>query len=107
MRIPMQYAVGTKSASGDNELIAAPGTGKRIVIGGLLVQNESATATTVVLTSGGNSLMRALLPAQGDGVVRDMERGWQLDENDPLTLNLSGANSHGYSVAYWVEEIGL
>lgn len=99
---------GTKAASGDNTLIAAPAAGYRLVIKGWYVQNESATATTIVMANGtGESNYRYLAQNQGDGIGRVYEafNEWRLTAATALILNLSGANSHGYWVEYWTEAV--
>lgn len=100
-------AAGTKAASGDNTLIAAPGAGNRLVVQLILIQNESAVATTVQLKSGSTVCYRHLLQNQGDAFGRAHERSreWRLGANEALVLNLSGANSHGYNVEYWTEAV--
>ena len=99
---------GTKAASGDNTLVAAPASGYRLVIKGWHVQNESSTATTTLLKDGASStLYRYLAQNQGDGIGRVYEQGFELrlTAATALILNLSGANSHGYWVEYWTEAV--
>jgi len=95
----------TEADSGDNTLVAAPGAGKRLVVTDILVQNESSTATTVILKDGSTSRWRSLLQNQGDALVLSFspERYWKLAANSALVLNLSGANSHGVSLYYFIE----
>jgi hypothetical protein len=97
----------TKAASGDNALIAAPGASTRIVVSAFTIQNESATATTMVLKSGSTAKFRWLGHNQGDGLVMAFPPGreWRLGTNEALNLNLDGANSCGYSVVYWTETV--
>lgn len=102
-RQPLIHATGTVSASGDNTIIAAPASNRQIVIAGLVIQNESSTSTTAILKFGSTSVMRALFATQGDGIARDMEPAWEVGLGNALVLNLSGANSHGYSIAYWLD----
>lgn len=99
---------GTKSASGDNTLVTAPATGYRLVVKGWYIQNESATATTILLKDGASSnLYRYLAQNQGDGIGRVYEQGFELrlTAATALILNLSGANSHGYWLEYWTEAV--
>ena len=98
---------GTKNASGDNTLIAAPGAGMNIVVSSIVIQNESAIPTTILLKSGSTVLMRHLLQNQGDVFGRAWENGAELElgDNEALILNLSAANSHGYNVEYWTESV--
>lgn len=98
---------GTKAASGDNTLVAAPGAGNRLVVQMFMVQNESATATTCLLKSGSTTRYRKLLQNQGDDFGRAFQIGreWRLGENEALVLNLSGANTHGWAAEYWTEAV--
>ena len=100
-------ATGTKNGSGDNELVAAPGAGKQIVISALVLQNESSTATTMILKAGATALLRCLGQNQGDGLALTLAAGreLQLGNNAALNLNLSGANACGYSVLYYVDAV--
>jgi len=97
----------TEADSGDNTLVAGPGSGQRIVVSSIVVQNESATATTILLKSGANTKRRALLQNQGDGVAWSFPPGreWKLGDNEALIVNLSGANSHGVTVDYYTEAV--
>jgi len=98
-------AAGTKAGAGDNELVATPGAGQRIVVAFWTVQNESAVATVALMKSGATNVYRYLGQNQGDmfGLDYFPGREWNLAENEALNLNLSGANSHGYNVGYWTE----
>lgn len=98
----------TASTTGDNEIIAAPGAGVRIVVLAFVIQNESATATTMILRSAATSNgWRILGQNQGDGLSKDftLARPWKLNTNEALNLNLDGANSCGASVMYYTEEV--
>lgn len=101
----LTFLTGTTATSGDNTLIAAPGVGLTIVIAGFQLQNESATATTLKLRFGAADVYRALCQAQGDGAlcIFPPGRNWRVGDNTALVLNLSGANSCGYSLWYYVE----
>jgi len=70
-----------------------------------MVQNESAVATTVQVGAGGAARFRALLQTQGAALSGSFQIGreWKLAANTALTVTLSGANSHGYSVVYYTE----
>jgi hypothetical protein len=97
---------GTKAVSGNNTLIAAPATGSRIVVWSFVIQNESATATTMILKDAVDRY-RVLGQNQGDGLamVFDAMQPWRLNAATALTLNLSGANSCGYSIQYSIEPV--
>jgi hypothetical protein len=86
-------------------IIPAPGTGKRLVVYTAMVQNESATDTTVRLIDI-VPRFRALLSQYGWlPLAFGLQVAWKLTENTALTINLSGANSHGYSVQYSIEDV--
>jgi hypothetical protein len=101
------FATGTAASSGDNTLIAAPGGGAQIRILALQIQNESATPTTLILKFGAVSKWRTLAQLQGDGLSIPLPagRGWPVGVGNALVLNLSGANSCGYSICYSVEAV--
>lgn len=98
---------GTKNGSGDNELVAAPGTGYRIVVKGWRIQNESASATTCILKAGTANTYRFLTQNQGDSVSKDYEPEyeWRLPSATALILNLSAGNSHNFNLEYWIETV--
>jgi hypothetical protein len=64
---------GAPASAGDNTLVAAPGAGKRIVPVFIALQNNTATADTLLLYSGasstGTKLLTILAQNQGDGIV--------------------------------------
>lgn len=102
---PLLVVAGTAASSGDNTLIAAPGAGRQIVVSGLQIQNESAVSTTVIVKFGATAAIRSILTAQGTGFIRDPEPAFEVGNNNALVLNLSGANSHNYSVFYWIDSV--
>lgn len=99
----LTHLTGTKNSSGDNTILSA--SLQTIVIANFVVQNESATATTINLKSGTNSIYRAYCKNQGDGLslVFAPGREWRIPPGNSFLMNLSGANVCGYSVAYWLE----
>jgi hypothetical protein len=106
----MLFSQGTAAVSGVNTIVNAPGAGFRIVVAGFVIQNESATATTMILRDGvapAAGRFRCLGQAQGDGLSKDFdpEHVWKLAENNPVVLNLSGANSCGYTIQYYTEAV--
>jgi len=96
---------GTISTSGDNTIIAAQGAGVKIKIVSLRIQNESSTASTAIYKDGTTAIGRVLGQNQGDGFseVYPAGRPIVLSANTLFAINLSGANSHGYSVRYFAE----
>jgi hypothetical protein len=103
----LSYATGTASTSGDNTLVSAPGASNRLVVTAFVIQNESSTATTMILKTGSTNRFRLLAQNQGDGlsIVFPVGQSWKLGTNEALVLNLSGANSCGYSVQYYTEAV--
>lgn len=101
------HITGTESTSGDTELVAAPGSGFRIVVTAFTMQNESGTATTMKMKDGNTDRFRILGQNQGDGIDRqfNLEQEWRLTENSALNFNLSGANQCGYNVSYFLENV--
>lgn len=94
-------ATGTFTASGDNTIIAAPSAGNHLEIGELVIQNESATDTTVILKSGSTAKRRAKLTANAAYTASyDVGQEWALGSAAALVANLSAGNSHGYYVRY-------
>lgn len=101
------YVSGAAATSGDNTLVVAPAAGVKIVLVYVSIQNTTATSTTAKLTNGaaGAEVERALLVAAGN----ERSRVYPEDARPKLTaataliLNLSGANSHNYSVGYYTE----
>lgn len=99
-------ATGTKAASGNNELVAAPGAGYRLVVKDIHIQNESTTETTAKLKSGSTDIRRAKLAGSAwFSLSFAANEEWRLAENEALNLDLSGANSHGYSLRYFTEPV--
>lgn len=92
---------GTVAVAGNNTLISAPAAGYRITVYALYIQNESANATTILLVDQ-VARWRALLTQYGWFIL---DTPWRLNAATALTLNLSGANSHGYTVQYAIEPI--
>lgn len=97
------------SSSGDNTpTIAAPGSGLKIKIVSLFLHNSTSSDTTVVLKSDSTSI-------NGSGVVlKDSEKllyfnglpklnTWDLGTNEPLIINLDGANNISGYITYYVE----
>lgn len=101
------YISGTATTAGDNVIVAAPGTGKRIVVTSFVVQNESSTANTIILKSGSNEHFRILGQSQGDSFSKDFfpSAFWELDENAALNLSLSTSHQCGYSIAYYTDRV--
>lgn len=94
------------STSGDNEIIAEPGAGKRIVICDLEIINTTSTASTVLIKSGSTVIRRFLFQNQGNGValVFSTYREWRLAANTALNINLSGALAHVGGLSYFIEK---
>jgi hypothetical protein len=103
----LTHISGTKAGNGDNEIVAAPGVNQRLVISFLMSQLEVDTATTMTWKAGSSAAYRYLATFQGGSFTKDFasDREWRLPANTALNLNLSGANSCGYSVEYRTEAV--
>lgn len=103
----LTFVTGTAASSGDNTLIAAPAVGTAIKIRALSIQNETAVATTSILKFGSVAKWRLRSKDDGNGLILTFNAGeeWVVDSALALVLNLSGANTHGYSVAYFTEAV--
>jgi hypothetical protein len=97
----------TTATSGDNTLAAAPGSGVQHIITSIILQLEAATATTLILKAGSTAVLRIHCQNQGDGcaLVFPAGQGLALGSNAAMVLNLSGANSCGYSIQYYTDVI--
>ena len=96
------YVTGTIATTGDNTIVVAPGSGLSIYITHILIQNESATSTTVIVKDTANKI-RFLAQTQGTlfSAIFPERREIKLTADTALILNLSGANSIGYSIGYY------
>lgn len=97
---------GVASSSGDNEVIAAPGAGNRIVVHEFHIVNEDASNPVTVLVRPDDEtteLFRAYLTAGSDydWVGSEGDR-WALPANTSLEINLSAAVAVGYMFRYRV-----
>jgi hypothetical protein len=97
----------TTNTSGDNTLVAAPGAGLQHIITSIVLQNESSSATTLILKSGSTAVLRILCQNQGDGLSLTFPpgQGLALGTNAAMILNLSGSNACGYSIQYYTDVI--
>jgi len=108
LSLPATTINGTKASSGNNELVAAPGTGYRLVVTGFVIQNESTTALIMRLRSASTSNgWRALGQNQGDGLAMNFAPGdhWKLNENEALNLELSDADTCAYAVRHYTKAV--
>lgn len=95
---------GTTATSGDQTLIAAPSAGFHLVVKDMILQNESAVETTDIVKNGATAEWRAKLAANAAFSLSFAEgEEWRLTTATALVLNLSGTNSHGYSIRYRTE----
>ncbi len=100
-------ASGTVATAGNNTVIAAPGVGFQLVIFACSMQNESSTATVMLLRGGSTTFHRVLGQNQGDGelLVLPANREFKLGENVACNFNLSGSNQCNYSIYYYVDPV--
>lgn len=99
-----EFYTGTKAASGDNTVLAAPGSGNQYLIVKLQIHNQTAVATKVIVKFGSREVWTVDLPATiGAGVVLDFPAPDRMGgrDNQPLLVNLSAANDTSISVQYY------
>jgi len=105
--VTLTHFTGAKAASGSNQIVAAPGSGTRIVVVSFMIQNASTVATTVIMEDGTTDVFTALLQTQGAALSGAFLPGyeWRLADNAALQVNLSAANSHNVNVSYFTESV--
>jgi len=103
----MAFITGTISTSGDNTIISAPTANQHIIIDELSIQNEAATANTVILKDGATAFARQLLQNQGASFAHyptdPPAQMWELSLGAAFVLNLSAATAVGYSITYRIK----
>ena len=102
----LSVAEGEVSVTGATTVIATPGAGVNLVLSSMLIQNVSAVATTAQVVDGnGNVTAEHLLQTQGAGlsVAFPVAREWRCPDNTPLSISLSAANLHRYTIYYYTE----
>jgi hypothetical protein len=107
----MPFVTGTITTVGDNNsVIAAPtDPNQHIIIDELVVQNEAATANTVILKNGngGTAFWRQLLQNQGANYIHypadPPVQMWELSIGAALCINLSAGTVVGYSISYRIK----
>lgn len=100
------YVEGTTTST-TNEIIAAPGASKRIVIASIWLQNAAAGANIYEILSGSTVLFTIDAPTQGDGVLWTLPKdNWVcLGPNEALNLNLDSGTATNYTFQYYVETL--
>lgn len=98
------HAAGVISTSGDNVILAAPGTTFQHVVEDFMLQNKTGVAMTALVKFGSVSIP-VDLPAYGDGLVYVPRRAWELGANNPLVVNLSSANGVNYHFSHWLNSL--
>lgn len=97
---------GSSSSAGNNTMVAAPGSGRRIVWRKIKLVNGSANAMTCIIKYGATSKMTSIFDAQiGAGEVYYEEEGKALPENTALINNMSGSTLASWDVDYLTESI--
>lgn len=100
------------AGAGDNQVLAAPGVGFKIVVLGFLVMNNAATAQNIRFRSAANSKFPLLVfPAAGtvpNPPIFIPVTGFPLfecNENEALNINLSAATAVGALVQTMVVRV--
>lgn len=93
------------SNDGANEIIAAPGAGKRIVLIACMVQNiDEDQNVTVTVTDGEVDFVKGVLkPFDGIAVGASDGRVLKLGDNKPLSVFTSGAIPCTTTTHYYIE----
>jgi hypothetical protein len=92
-----------QTASGDQELIAAPGASTSIHVTGFWASNQGSSKNRVSLREGaaGTERYKGTLAADGGGVTRDKIM-WVLPANTALTGNLGAAGDVDWNIDFFV-----
>lgn len=111
MAIPIKHhdikrAFVNASAAGDNELVAAQGSGAKIRVISL-VAVAGVSANTLTLRSATTAISAGFpIAANGGMVLNENSSGWfQTAANEALNVNLSGSTAVGVSVTYVVTTV--
>lgn len=97
---------GSSSSAGDNTMVAAPGSGRRIVWRKIKLVNGAASAQTCIIKYGSTSKMTSIFGANiGQGEVYYEEEGKPLPENTALINNMSGSTLASWDVDYLTESV--
>lgn len=104
---PKTHYCGIVNTAGDTIIIPSPGKDYRIRVFAFVIQNESASATTILLKDNNNTHWRCLCQFQGCGLTMkfDKESLWALGEDSPLKISLSDDNQCSYSIMFDTEEV--
>lgn len=102
-----RYASGTCAANGDNIIVPAPGSGYQIAAFKIFLQSLTANLTTALLKWGSTEIGGGAFNTQYGWIQSDYPAPDRLcgGDNQPLILNLDGANSFRYMVCYYVEAV--
>ena len=100
----INYTTGTCGAMGVNEIVAAPGAGKNLVIQRILLQNESARITQCLISEVAVTKFRWLAKARGVlNLYWESSCEFRLADEHALNLYLAGPQTFSYSIEYWEE----
>jgi hypothetical protein len=91
------------TASGNTEILPAPGSTEKLVIKGFHFSNDNSSKVTVSLRAGttGKDRFSTVLAANGGNFDKNLiGRNWELPINTPLIVNLDGASDVFVTVEY-------
>jgi hypothetical protein len=93
----------TEDSSGNTAIVAAPAAGQSHYVVAFVIQNEAATANTILLSDGTTAVWRCFAQNQGDGLAMVFPAGreWKVGDTKAITINLSAATVCGYSIMYY------
>lgn len=95
------------TASGNTQVIAAPGTGNKLRIKFIKVWNSGTADITVYLrfTSTGTARFQATLAAKTGFLVNLIACNWEGGDNEDLYVNLSAAGTIDVTALYTIEAV--
>lgn len=107
----LKTAVGNPAVAADNQLVAPPGVGFKIVVYGYQLWAAADTAQTAIFRSAANPIYPAMVLGATAGAksVYDCTPGlvplFECNPNEALNLNLAAATAVGVAVQYVIERV--
>lgn len=101
-------AFADPAGAGDNQVVAAPGVGKKIVCVGFAIWNNADTAQTARFRSAANSRTPAIVMGVTAAAKEDYSippghwKVFECNENEALNVNLSAATAVGVIVWFYI-----
>lgn len=107
VRVRMRTAFADPSASGNTEVVPAPGAGKKIVVYGYQINNNAGTGNNLRFQSAGTNIgaLKGLGANGGSNMQPSDVPLFETAENQALNINLSAATAAGVEVQYTIEAV--